>query len=661
MNLRRALIGFLAAVFAAVPVFAEVSRIEVSSRGDVMSGQPFGATGAYEKITGKVHFSIDPTDPHNRAIVDIDKAPRNAQGRVEFAADLYVLAPKDHARGNGVALFDIANRGRKNVLQNLERGARGGDRNSETEFGDAFLLRQGYTIVWIGWQFDVPRDGKLVGIDRVIPVDANGRPMTWRINVVLAPNAASQTYVLDDITHYGSDAYPPVDPNSPGNRLIVEKNYLQPESEIPRDQWQFGRMVDGKIAPATNSIVFKGGFQAGQHYTLSYDAHSVVSGVGMAAIRDMATYVKHETGGPITARYAYAWGESQTGRVLRDFLYDGFNADEKGRRVFDGVTAHLAGASRGPFNMRQAQPNGLFYYTVSRFPFLDATQKDPVTGKSDGLLARMIADTMPKIMHTNSSSEYWGGGRSAALIHTTLDGKRDAAIPDNVRIYHFASTQHGPAAFPVPKGVAQQPANPNDYWFTMRALLVAMDKWVREGVEPPPSRYPRIDEGTLVPQQTLQFPELPGVRSPLTVKGGYRVDLDGPPSKYPLPFLVSKVDADGNELGGIRMPELTVPLATYTGWNFRSAAIGEPGEILPVTGSFIPFSATRVDQERFQDPRKSIEERYPSRTAYLKLVEGAARKMAGERLVLDEDIPAIVAASGRRWDELTKSSVLASK
>lgn len=644
------------ALCAVTPAFGEVSRIEIAERGDVLSGKAFGSAGAYEKITGKVHFSLDPTETHNRAIVDIDKAPRNAKGRVEFASDFYILTPKDRGRGNGVALFDIANRGRKNVLQNLQRG--GGDRNSETEFGDALLLRQGYTIVWVGWQFDVPRDGGLVGVDRIVPVDAHGRPMTWRIDVVLAPNEASQTYALDDITHYGSDAYPPVDPDNPGNRLAVQKNYLLPETAIPRDHWQFGRMVDGKVVPAINSVVLKEGFQPGQHYKLSYDAHSVVAGVGFAAIRDLATYVKHEKGAPGAARYAYAWGQSQTGRVLRDFLYDGFNADEKGRKVFDGVTAHLAGASRGPFNMRQAQPNGLFYYTVSRFPFLDATQTDPVTGKRDGLLAKMTADTMPKIFHTNSSSEYWGGGRSAALIHTTLDGKHDAVIPDNVRIYHLASTQHGPTPFPVPKGLAQQPANPNDYWFAMRALLVAMDEWVRKGVEPPPSRYARIDDGTLIPQQTLQFPALPGVRAPLTIKGGHRVDLDGPPAKYPLPFLVSKVDADGNEVDGIRMPELTVPLATYTGWNFRSARIGEPGEILPVTGTFVPFPANHTDRERLHDPRKSIEERYSNRSAYLKLVENAAKKMVAERLLLEEDVPGIVAASAVRWDAITKDVVI---
>ncbi|MEQ1946176.1 MAG: alpha/beta hydrolase domain-containing protein [Bryobacteraceae bacterium] len=659
MRLRHVFIAIFTAMIAAAPSFGEVTKIEIASRTDVQAGQAFGSTGAYEKLVGKVYFSIDPKNPHNFAIVDGDKAPRNAKGRVEFGADVYILAPKDRAKGNGVLLLDVVNRGRKNVLQNLQLG--GGSRTNDDDYGDGFLLRQGYTLAWVGWQFDVPRGGGLLGIDRVIPVDAKGKPMTWRISVALLPNDSGEHYVLDDIGHYGSDAYPPIDPNSPMNKLTVEKNYLQGETEIPRDQWQFGKMVDGKIVPATNSVVLKGGFKAGQHYTLSYDAHSVVAGVGMAAIRDLATYIKNDSSAPVSTKYAYGWGLSQTGRVLRDFTYDGFNADERGRKVFDGIIDHLAGAARGPFNMRQAQPNGLFYYTVSRFPFLDMTTKDPATGKSDGVLAKMTPETMPKIFHTNSSSEYWGGGRAASLIHTTLDGKKDAQIPANVRIFHFASTQHGPAAFPPSKGNAQLPANPNNYWYAHRALLVALDKWVREGVEPPASRYPRIDEGTLIPHETLRFPELPGVRSPLTIKGGYRIDLPGPLNSHPLPFLISKVDADGNELGGIRMPELQVPIATYTGWNFRNEAIGEPTEILPVTGIFLPFPVTKAERERAQDPRKSIEERYSGRAAYLKQVEDAARKMLSERLILEEDVPTIVAASARRWDEVTKNSALASK
>ena len=376
----------------------------------------------------------------------------------------------------------------------------------------------------------------------------------------------------------------------------------------------------------------------------------------------MAAAVKSNQGGPIAARYAYASGPSQDGRFLRQFLYEGFNADEQDRRVFDGMMPHIAGSARGAdFNSRFARPNGLGFYIASLFPFLDLDQHDPVTGKTDGILMRLTPEQRPKIFYTNSSGEYWGGGRAAALLHTTLDGSADAKEADNVRNYLFAGTQHVPGGYLPSQGPGQQRPNANPYSFGQRALLVALDRWVRDGVPPPPSAHPRLADGTLVPRDKIGFPELPGVRSPRTIPAGYRADLPGPHTAHPLPLLVPQVDRDGNETAGIRLPNVAVPLATYTGWNFRNPSIGQPNEILALTGSFVPFPVTKAAREQAGDPRLSIEERYGSRERYQALVKDAADKLVQQRYLLSEDVPRVVARALATWDDLTKGTTLSGK
>ena len=494
----------------------EVTRIEIASRMDVLGGKPFGAAGAYEKIVGKVFFSVDPAHPRNKAVVDLDKAPRDADGRVTFSADLYVLAPKDAARGNGVALFDVLNRGRKNMLRDFNRAPAVPEPTAEGDFGDGFLMRQGYTLVWVGWQFDIPRRGGLMGLDAP-PVLDQGKPITGRVSTTFTPNTAEGTYALDDMGRYADTTrYPPLDPASAANTLTVRDGFLGAPRTIARDQWQFGRMKDGQVVPDISALYLKGGYEPGHFYELSYEAKgAVVAGLGFAALRDMASAVKHGQGGPIAARYAYAFGPSQDGRLLREFLYQGFNADEQDRRAFDGVISHIAGSARsGDFNSRFARPNGLGFFVASLFPYLDLDQHDPVTGKTDGILARLTPDQRPKIFYTNSSGEYWGGGRAAALTHTTLDGRDDAKVPDNVRIYLIAGTQHVPGGYLPSQGPGQQKPNGNEYAWAQRALLVAMDRWVRESAAPPPSAHPRLADKTLVPRERIEFPAVPGVRAP---------------------------------------------------------------------------------------------------------------------------------------------------
>jgi hypothetical protein len=375
--------------------------------------------------------------------------------------------------------------------------------------------------------------------------------------------------------------------------------------------------------------------------------------LGYSAQRDVASAFKFADYMPVRVKYAYAFGSSQSGRFLREFIYQGFNADEQGRRSFDAIWAKTGGAARGDFIQPFSDPDGLGIFTGSQFPFANTPQKDPVTGKTDSMLMHMTPETTPKLIYTNTETEYVGGGRSTALIHTSYDGKSDLAIPDNVRIYMWAGAAHGAGSFPPAKGIAQQPGNANDYNWSMRGTLKAMDDWVRKDIAPPPSRYPNLTDGTLVDHAGWHFPAIPGVPSPAIIPGGYRADLGGPLTAPRLAYLDPKLDADGNDLGGVRLPEIAVPLGTYTGWSFRSPDVGSPTEIIPLTGMFIPFAATKAERDKTGDPRLSIAERYPSRDAYLTRIRAEAQKLADQRYILAEDIEPIVAHAGTVWDTLT--------
>jgi hypothetical protein len=629
MNSRLASIITLALALTLVPALtlAEVKRIEITSRTDVQDGTAFGNSGAYEKLVGKVYFAVDPGNPRNKIIADVDKAPRNARGEVEFSADLSIFKPKDPARGNGVLLFDIVNRGGSVALGDLNRADRDGD------IGDGFLMREGYTLVAVGWQFDVADDE--IGLDAPIATD-NGKPMLGRISTWFVPNQPTNTM------NFGGTVYAPVDPASAAHQLTERDGYYGAAKTIPRSSWAF----DGR------SVVLKTGFLPGRTYELTYQTQNPpVAGLGFAAVRDLASALKHSPDAIVKGRYAYAFGRSQTGRFLRVFLHDGFNTDERDRQAFDALFIHVAGGAFGSFNEHFAQPNDSRFFTTA-FPYRYKRERDPATGKTDGLGARVPKGADPKIIVSNSSTEYWGASRVAALTHVSLDGRQDVQDADNVRNYMLAGTQHGAGRLPPAQTIGQLRGNTNDYRFAQRALLVALDNWVRKGMAPPASRHPRLSDGTLVALRDIRFPEIPGVQWPYKVPGGFRSDLGGSPTSHPVPFLVPQVDADGNETGGIRLPEVAVPLAATTGWAFRSERVGSPTQLITNTGSYLPFAATRADRERTRDPRPSIAERYSSRADYLQRIEAAARRLADERYVLTSDIPTIVERAGRHWDLL---------
>src|SRR5262245_42820397 len=613
----------LAACLVAVSSSAEVLRVEVVTRQDVQGYE-------YEQITGKAYFSIDPRDPRNAVIADIDKAPRNADGRVEFSADILALRPKNGV-GNNVALVDVVNRGNL-VMLRLNRAT------AQNIIGDGFLLKRGFTVIAIGWEFDVAARSGAIRVSLPVATD-NGAPITGTVRAAFTPDRRDINYTATDVV-----AYPPFDVNDPAATLTVRDGVLAKATTIPRGEWKI----------AGNVITLQGGFEPGRNYELTYKGvNPPVSGLGLAAVRDITSHAKYGTQQPL--KYAIGLGVSQTGRFLRTFLYSGMNTDERGRQVFDGVMTHIAGGARLDVNRRWAPPTGLGTYTATAFPFADAAQKDPVSGSSDGLLdnprARM---NQPKIFYTNTGVEYWGGGRSAALIHTTADGAKDVTPPANVRAYLFAGSQHGPSAFPPPEGQGQQKANPTDYWWSMRALVVAMQKWVTDGTLPPASLYPKLSDRTLTKMTGVSFPSIPDVQSPKTLTAGLRSTAELAPGSAgagaPLPFLVPQVDADGNERAGIHMPEVSVPLATYTGWNFRNSRIGGTDQLVSLLGSYIPFAQTKADRDAKHDTRQSVEERYASRDKYMELIGKAAAELVKDGYLLAEDVTAVTKRAADHWE-----------
>ncbi len=556
------------------------------SHTDVLNGAPFGKIGAYECIVAKVHFAVDPRLAANRIIADIELAPRDKNGLVEFSSDLYMLTPRNPANGNGTALMEISNRGGKALLNEFDFGRGQLNPTSAESFGDDFLLQQGFTLVWVGWEFDVPMRPGLLRAYLPVATD-HGGPIT---GVVRSEWIGDQPEEIIPLGDRGQTGYAVSDANSPDNKLFVRDSVTGPRTLIARSEWKFSDLTH---------VSLKGGFAPGRIYEVVYQAKDpVVAGLGLAAIRDFVSFLKY--GGVKTAlddqrlKRAVGFGVSQSGRFLREYLYDGFNEDELHRQVFDGVWAHVAGAGRGSFNERFAQPSRDGHPFLNVFYPVDVPPFD-----EEHLLDKSHrAHVVPKLFLTNGAYEYWG--RCASLIHTTADGKADAPPSGDTRIYFFAGSQHTAGSIPPRPAPAQNLTNTNDYRYGLRALLVSMQNWLKDGTEPPPSQFPRLRKGELATISALRFPAIAGVNVPQRKREAYRLDfsVEPPQAGAPFPTFVPQVDADGNDLGGIKMPEVAVPLASYTGWNLRSPSIGAPTELLSFVGSWIPFARGR--EERVQ-------------------------------------------------------------
>lgn len=654
-----------------------VTKLEIKSRQPFAGGESFGEVGPYEQLEGVVHFAVEPANPANETITDLDLAPRDEEGLVNFSSDFRMLQPVDPGRGNRRILLDILNRGKALALRNINSAPEVAP-GAALDPGNGFLMRQGYTVVWCGWQHDVP---DVPGVLRIHAPDAMNQadPISGAIVVTFQPVAPSQVQFLSDRMHR---PYPANNLEDPNAVMTVQEHEDAPVEIIPRPEWSLARLEEGRVIPDASHVHMPSGFQPGKVYQVIYSTTGApVAGLGLVATRDVAAFLRYATpqeGNPIggEVEHAYTFGVSQSGRFLRLFLYLGLNRDESGRTVFDGFMPHVAGGKRGEFNQRFAQPSSqASRSTNSLFPFSDTPQTDPETGLTDGLLSNLTAlGSLPKVMYTYTPSEYWAGHGS--LVHTDLAPNRDLDPPDAVRIYVFAGTQHALGAFPLtdtdPDGYrGQQNFNGLDYRGLLRAALVNLDRWVTTGETPPPSRHPRIDDGTAVtPERVAEtFGRIPGVNFPSLLRRFTRLDF-GPdpmvPTKAPpsvgnaYPSLVSAVDQDGNELSGIPLPFITVPLSTHTGWNLRHPDIGGAGQVLStggasggtLRGSTIPFLATRAEREAAGDPRLSIQERYDSRTHYLSLVKRATEELVHQGYLLEEDLETMVGLASQHYDLL---------
>jgi len=620
---------------------AAVTRVDVSAREDILGGKRFGTVGSYEKITARVHYALDPANAHNRVIVDLDRAPRNDKGAVEFWADVVVLRPKERARGNGALLVDIPNRG--GTLS--WRGAIA----NESDI-DSWYLRQGYTLASIGWQFDVKEGAGLLRL--AAPV---ARGMTGRVRsdfvVTERSNEHTVSHVIQDAI--GGTGYPVADVAAHDAVLTERDTPLGPRRTIPRQRWRF---TDGR------TLQYDIGFVPGRIYEVVYTASDpAVVGAGLAAVRDFTDYCKHDAKAIAAASRAYGFGISQTGRFLRHLVYQGFNASESGEKVFDGLIVYVAGAGRGNFNHRFAQPSrdsqtfSPLFYPNDIFPFTDLPTTDPATGRREGLLDRARAErVVPKIFYVNTAYEYWS--RGASLIHTTPDATAEVDLPDEVRIYFIAGVGHVAGPFPpghrpIREIVGQQLENPNSYALFRRALQAAMDAWVRGEEPPPPSRYPHLADHTLVAVGGLAVKKVQGVEFPREAYGPYKLEFgpewpggitaEPPRVAGTYPTLVPQVREDGNDIAGVHRPEIDAPLATYTGWNLRDAKTGFAGGRASFIGSYIAW------------PRDQVLSRYRTADEYVGAYAAAAVALVRQRFLVPDDLPALLEGAVKQWQFAT--------
>ena len=647
-----------------------LTHLEVTSDKPYADGKSFGDTGPYRELQGTAHFAVDPNAGVNSTITDIDLAPTDSEGRVRFSSHFAMLMPAELGRGNRRLFFDVCNRGNRTVFNNFNSAGPVEDPAAPLAPGNGFLLRHGYTVVWCGWQADVPPTPGLIGMQAPHAVGPDG-PISGRIMNWFQVDETTTTHMLSDREHL---PHPAADPYERGAELYVRDHPNGPMTQIDRSEWSF---VSNEDEDAIH-VGMDSGFEPGRIYQLVYTSSlSRVVGLGFAAVRDAVSFLKYEdasAGNPAAGRldHAYAFGRSQSGRFLRNMLHAGVNEDESGRMALDGVIAHVAGAMRGEFNLRFGQPSkDICFVMPELFPFTDTPQVDPVTGRSGGLLARLDESGMaPRTMFVNTSAEYWRG--DAALIHTDLETMTDAREQEYVRRYHFSGTQHGSGTFPPQETrladnvIGQVPYNAVDYNPLLRACLVNLDRWVASSEPAPPSRHPSLDEGTAVESHTLreQFEAIPGATFPPRPTRAIRLDYGphqalGRTTKLPpgegetYPALVSDVDDDGNEVGGIRLPDVSVPLAINTGWNLRHPDVGNPDLVIGITGGLmgwtLPFAATHEERKSKGDPRPSIEERYASEDDYAAGVADAASELVAEGYLLAEDVAEVVESARVRY------------
>ena len=635
---RFALVFLLPQVATAAITSIRVDRVEPFA-----AGASFGSVGAYERVAGVARGELDPADPHNAGIVNIENAPRNARGHVEYETEFYILRPVDPARGNRKIIYEVNNRGRKFLLHwLLDAAAQAAGANNEPrsieDAGNGLLFRLGYTIAWSGWDPDAPRSNN--GMAMTVPVATRGgKPivLTIRDELVSATRAPAVTTFRLSYEAASTDARLA--------RLTVRAKENDAPVAIASDQWTFVDARTIKLLPDGTTP------QPGALYELRYPARDPkVLGIGFAATRDFVSFLRYEkrdgagNANPAheTIRSVLVVGISQSGRYLRDHIIQGFNQDESKRKVFDGVLTHISGIGKVFLNAEFGQPlrtntqHEDHTYPENAFPFSAAALTDPVTGSNGALLRGDGFD--PLLIEVNTSTEYWQKG--ASLLHTDPLGERDVVLPKSARVFFVAGTQHGGrAGLKTDRGPCANPRNPHSPAPALRALLLALDEWVSSGREPPASRVPTIADRTLVAWDSMRFPGLPGLE---VARQGNKLELFGdwtdphPDKSKAYRPLVPAVDIDGNETAGIRLPDIAVPLATYTGWNLYAPPFPE-GELCDRDGTYLPFAKTAAEREKIGDARRSIAERYRDKADYVAQVKRAAAELVAARLLLPED------------------------
>lgn len=666
------LISFLLAGTApAAPAHARITRIEITSRAVSFDGAAFGSAGAYEKLVGKAYGEIDPRAEGNAVITDLALAPRNSRGMVEYSLDIYLLKPVDMAKGNHRLLYEGNNRGNKYALGFLDGFGTAAISNAKdptaaADAGNGWLMRQGYTIAWSGWDITAPA---ALGLTITVPVARNpdGSRIVGPSLEEFSVNSSDET--VQPLTYPAADVS-----DRQTASLTMRQRYA--DTPTPVTNWEY---VDGthiRLNPAGTK------FTQGRLYEFIYQASDPkVAGIAFAATRDFVSFLRHAasddagTANPLAQgiEHVYGFGISQPARFFRDFVHLGFNADETGGRVFDGIENWIGGGNGIFVNYRFAQPSRTERQHINRwypeafFPFAWQTSEDPLTGKTDGRLRRCAAsDTCPKIMEAYSENEYWA--KAASLLSTDAAGRADLPEAPELRLYFYASYPH--LAVPASGlGICAQPRNPLVNNAGLRAILVALDDWVTEGKEPPQSRVPRLADQTLVPplpQRAQGFPSIPGVvyTGLKTIRDSYDFGpllKDGivsvvppklPPGVSPeqssgpgiYPSFVPRDDVDGNNVAGIRMPDIAAAVATYSGWALQGPAFAS-GDGCDAFGQMIPFAKTKAERLASGDPRLSLEERYPTHGVYVDAVTHAAKQLAAEHLLLDEDVQRYVAGA----------------
>ena len=643
-QLRRAIMLIAATVIFASPCVAKIVKFEILKvESPAFEGRTFGAVGTYDRIVARATIAVAPDDINNKIIVDLDRAPRNAQGQVEAVTDVEILRPTVAANGNRTLFYEALNRGSKLGLALFnDIPAVTNDLVKAADAGNGFLMNHGYTVVWSGWQGDiVPGGGRMTFSPPVAPG---------------VTGLAREDFIFDhtDNPAIGTLSYPAAELDAANAKISVREREADPRTTPAGLGVAFE-------SPTKISIKRPEGFDAGAIYEFIYIAKDPkVMGLGFAATRDVVSFLRNETAdaagaaNPLTGRIdrAIGFGLSQSGRYLHDYLYLGFNADEAGRVVFDGLMPHISGGKKTFTNYRFSQPGRSPYqhadmlYPGADFPFTYPVIADAVSGKSDGFLARCLAaGNCPKIIKTDSELEFYQ--QRASLVVTDTQGN-PITMPDNVRLFLLSNLQHYSLAQDKSQmvKVCANPTNPLNAGPAVRALLVAMNEWISKGSLPPNSRYPSRADATLAPPwaNAVGFPNIPGIAYPSRIAQPTALKSeDMPPSKgTAYPVFVPKTDADGRDIAGIHLPTLEAPAATHTGWNLRKVGFSE-GELCDNNGSMIPFAATREERLKINDPRLSMAERYPNDGDRAAAIAKAAQQLVRDRLLLEEDAGLFIA------------------